>query len=112
MKLTSIINAILANSDVFSSWHRLFLFSAHCLSVPPRGGCHRSLTKIVNNQIQSESDPPLPLKLQPGQKKQKDPLEYLATRVSSKIEEGDFKGAIRLATSDDKFAQDNATYFQ
>ncbi|KAL5468951.1 hypothetical protein EMCRGX_G030112 [Ephydatia muelleri] len=80
-------------------------------AVPPRGGCRRSLTKIVNNQIQSESDPPLPLKLRPGQKKQKDPLEYLATRVSSKIEEGDFKGAIRLATSDDKFAQDNATTF-
>ena len=33
-----------------------------------------------------------------------DPEEYLARRVSAKIEEGDFRGAIRLASSDDTLA--------
>ena len=66
---------------------------------------------MVNNQIRNESDPLLPSRQKPVLKKHKDPLEYLATRVSAKIEDGDFKGAIRLAISDDKVAQENATTF-
>ena len=76
-----------------------------------RGGCRRSFSKIVNNQIKNESDPLLPPRQKPVLKKHKDPLEYLATRVSAKIEEGDFKGAIRLATSDNEVVPENATTF-
>ena len=36
--------------------------------------------------------------------KKRDPLEYLAARVACKLEEADFKGAVRLACSDDTIA--------
>ena len=36
----------------------------------------------------------------------------LAARVSAKLEEGDFKGAVRLASSDDKLAPMNETTFE
>ena len=32
-------------------------------------------------------------------------IDYLATKVSAKLEEGDFKGAVRLACSEDTFAE-------
>ena len=35
-----------------------------------------------------------------------------AARVSAKFEEGDFKGAVRLASSDDKLAPMNETTFE
>ena len=35
------------------------------------------------------------------------PLQSLATQVSSKLEEGDFKGAVRVAASDEVFAVEN-----
>ena len=60
-----------------------------------------------------EDDPPDPPNLPPGRtcqtKRQhsKDctPLESLATLVSSKLEEGDFRGAVRLACSEDSCAE-------
>ena len=53
---------------------------------------------MVSNQIRNELDPLLPPRQKPVVKKHKDPLEYMATRVSAKIEDGDFKGAISLMT--------------
>ena len=38
-----------------------------------------------------------------------DPLRFLASRVSSKLEEGDFRGAVCLACSEDTVAEANDT---
>ena len=38
-----------------------------------------------------------------------DPLELLAALVASKLEEGDFKGAVRLACSEDSVVGQNSS---
>ena len=68
---------------------------------------------MVNNQIRNESDPLLPPRQKPVLKKHKDPLEYLATRVSAKIEDAwRLQGCYKTSyISDDKVAPENATTF-
>ena len=74
--------------------------------------CHcRSLATLVNKQLRNEEDPP-PAPGKPSKKRVvvSDPLESLGKRVSIKLEEGDFKGSVRLACSEDSPAEkDNAT---
>ena len=69
------------------------------------GGHRRSLASRINLLIGEESDP-TPDQLQPvperrNNRPDRDPLETLAARVSAKLEDGDFKGAVRLASSED-----------
>ena len=96
-----------------AAWLRLLLFCPRCLKVPKRlsRDRHSSLASLVNKQLSEEADPPLPPR-QPSRpssrltkKGVKDPMVYLASRVSSKLEEGDFKGAVRLACSEDTIAE-------
>ena len=39
-------------------------------------------------------------------------MDYLASRVSSKLEEGDFKGAVRLACSTNTIAERSTSIFE
>ena len=64
----------------------------------PRGGHRRSLAGEVNQLVSDEADPPPPL--QPSNQRSRadcHPLQSLASRVSSKLEEGDYRAALRLA---------------
>ena len=63
----------------------------------------------IKSQTQDESDP-APSTAKPNGRKlancpecEEDMLKSLSRRVSSMLEEGDFKGAIRLASSDDRW---------
>ena len=69
-----------------------------------RGGKHWSLATYVNKQIQNEADLPSqegPNTRPRGQKwpnsKNIDPLASLASRAAGKLEEGNYKGAVKLA---------------
>ena len=53
--------------------------------------------------MNNEADPSPISKLRAA-RKPTNPLSRLATRVAQKTEEGDFKGAVRIASSDDKVA--------
>ena len=66
-----------------------------------------NIARDINEQIRSESDPlPGPPHHQaPG--KHHGPLESLASRVAAKLEEGNFKGAVRLACSEESIADMN-----
>ena len=87
-----------------------------CLRVPKRGGCRWNLTRLVNQQLSEESDPHPPSgqqrpascstthQLQPQHQDDPDTLQAVAARVSTKLEEGDFKGAVCLACSQDVVA--------
>ena len=110
-KLTSLLEGVVS-SNAISSWERLLHFSARCLIVPPRGGRRWSLATMINKQLREEADPP-PVKISSkGRRKtSQDPLEYLGHRVSAKLEEGDFKGAVRLACSEDTLADYNEATF-
>ena len=70
-------------------------------AVPNRGGKWESLASQVNQQVQDEADP-LVLPVQPS-RSVSDPLRSLSKRVSAKLE-GDYRGAVRAACSEDTIA--------
>ena len=114
MKLTTILEGVVSKNDV-SAWERLLHFSARCLRVPTRCGRNWSLATLVNGQLKEEKDPPTTTinSSRRGKRrgKAKDPMESLGHRVSEKLEEGDFKGAVRLACSEDSMAvRSDATF--
>ena len=91
------------NCNDHGSWVRRHRFPAQCLRVPQRGR-RRNLASQVILQVSEESD-------QPAQPPCKRPLksncsdDNLAARVAAKLEEGDVKGAVRLASSEDSIAK-------
>ena len=105
-KLASVVEAAVAKNDQ-SSWNRLLRFTTHCLRAPKRGGRRWNLVREINEQIRAESDPPpVPSHLQthPKRPKTRDPLEALASLVASKLEEGNLKGTVHLAHSQETIA--------
>ena len=103
-KLAGILNEITEKNEI-SSWSQLATFSTRFFSVQKRGGRQRSLASAVNAQLRDESlTQPHPSQRQPGLYKPRDPQSLLATQVSSKLEEGDYKGAVRLTCSKDTIA--------
>ena len=79
------------------------------LCVIEEGRSATDLAAAVNKQLRDELAPApqgQPLHRNPGSKSRSspDPLTSLAKRVSSTLEDGDYKGAVRLACSEDSFA--------
>ena len=62
--------------------------------------------RAVHRQLSAEADPPrTPApSTRPPRSRSVDPTAVLATRVSAKLEEGDFRGAVRVASSEDRRA--------
>ena len=86
-----------------ASWDRLFRFGSLCLTLPRRGGRQRSLAAT---QLLDEADPVLQaIRRGSGSQPVRDPLRYLAKRVSTKLEEGDYRGAVRISCSEDTIAE-------
>ena len=83
------------------SWSRLFNNSSRCLAVPRRSGRRRSLVTLINAQLRKERDPIPSQFLRPSNQ---DCPSALARRVSSKLEDGDFRVAVRLTCSQDSLA--------
>ena len=51
-------------------------------------------------------DPDPPVSREPRSKRgRNDPMDMLAVRVASKLEEGDYRGAVRIACADDTIAE-------
>ena len=102
-KLACILDEVSVKND-FTSWARLFQFSHRCFAIPTRGSRRRSLATLVNRQLQDKSIPSTLKHPRPGSRPSSDPLRTLAKRVSSKLEEGDYRGAVRTACSEDSVA--------
>ena len=105
-RLASVVEAIVAKNDQ-ASWNRLLRFATRCLRAPKRGGRRWNMAREINEQIRAESDPP-PVSSHPKphlkRPKTRDALEALASLVASKLEEGNLKGAVRLACSQETIA--------
>ena len=110
-KLTTILEGVVGSNSV-TAWERLPYFSVCCLRVPPRGGHRRSLATLVNKQLREKAHPSSPPACQKRRgTRPSDPLYSLRRQVSTKLEEGDFRGAVRLACSEDSIAKpSNDTY--
>ena len=103
-KLASTLQQVLANPDNIPKWTDLLLFTYSCFGVPGQRGGKRhlsSLTSKVNQAIANFPTvyPPDSAGVRHSPKRRTKP-DDLAARVSSKIEDGDIRGAIRLAASD------------
>ena len=87
-----------------SSWARLFKFGRRCLAQPRRGGQRRSLTTVVKRQLEVEADPSFQRDSCLTRMHSSDSMQYLVKRVSAKLGEGDYRGAVRIACSEDAIA--------
>ena len=108
-KLATILDSVSRCND-HASWCRLLSFTERCLRSPSRGGKRRSLAAVFNAQINGEDTSLSSRLVKKSSSKKPHSVDYLATKVSAKLE-GDFKGAVRLACSEDTFAEpSDATY--
>jgi len=113
-KLADLLHEVTSDPDAVDKWVNLLLFTYSCLCVPGQRGGKRHLSSLaskVNKAIASFPAVSLPLSTtQHKTTKQRRPLDNLAARVSGKLEDGDIRGAIRLAASSDTVAPfDQAT---
>lgn len=109
--LTVILNRILLDPSNVNLWQHFLLFAFGCLGVGERGGKRHNTTLAtkVNNALDEFMSLGYRQQHQAAdrRKKIKSDLKVgddLAARVSAKIEEGDVRGAVRLAVSDDVLA--------
>ena len=105
-KLAKILDQTVS-SNSREAWEQLFLFCRKNLHAPLRRGHRRSLASHVRRAL-SDDTIPTDSSRQPFQDTN-NPLKNLAARVAAKLEEGDFKGAVRVASSDVSFAPTNST---
>jgi len=110
-KLSAVLSRIVANPEDFSSWNDLLRFSFACLAVPGgRGGKHHqsNLTSKVNTALNAYPDRPVSCSSQLNKqfsKRSATTTDNIASRISEKLEEGDVRGAIRIAASEDTLAR-------
>ena len=100
-KLAAIIEQVVSRNDV-PSWARLFQFPRRCLRCPQQGGRQWTLASSVSKQVSKENGDPdelYSIRSYGRPPKSRKSMEALAIRVSSKLEEGDYRGAVRLACS-------------
>ena len=113
-KLASILEAVTRAND-HASWDRLLRFCSRCFKVPCRGGHRRSLVAAIAKQLGEEADGPSTPSVSSrdgrARRPPQDPTELWASRVSMKLEEGDFRGAVRLECSEDSIAASSDATF-
>ena len=110
--LSEIFSTIASEPMNVPAWIKLLLVFHHCIPAPERGRRHAgSLTAWINQRIRDFRSNPLVApwggrcsdgSSYPGVKR--DERARLATAVAERIEDGDVKGAIRLASSNDTIA--------
>ena len=114
-KLASILDAVVKNND-HVSWVHLLHFGARCLRHPDRGRKLLTLATSVNKQLRDEADlPSILVATSRSRRKKSVPRDFntsLSARLVSKLEEGDYRGAVRMASSDGTLADmSDTTYF-
>ncbi len=111
-KLCSLLSAVISNPDNITAWEHLLLFAKFSLYVPDGRGGQKHQASLSNkvNQIISAYPPGVFNKDLEHQKfvsrsntrkSEVHDSTKLARRISDKIEDGDVRAAIRLASSDD-----------
>ena len=106
-KLADILTDVTLCNDV-KAWKRLLEFPRKCLRVPKRGGHRWSLVRQVNALLSEECDHrDSSINVSFASRNLGCDLQSLASRVSAKLDEGNFKSAVRLVCSEDSLAEVN-----
>ena len=113
LALSSTISKIISNPSDVDDWRRLLLMPKICLKAPPRGGQQKktSLATLVNRQIgnfcQNEDLASL-LGAHIARKFSKKKKGSTGPNlIASKIDEGNIRGALRIASSADEMEPPN-----
>ena len=125
--LTRIIQALISNPNNLLEWEYLLIFGRHILHRPARSSSKRNLTNILAQRCRTFTEalskkarivPSISLSgnaIGGGRRgdatKAKDGWA-MAKVVSAKLEEGNYKGAVRLLTSEDAVAVPSADTLQ
>ena len=103
------MNDVTSEPDDKAKWMALLSFGKRYLEPPRRGEKRHNLTAIIRNRLngdECEEDASEPLVR--SKKCNADEASVIAAAVSSKIEDGNIKAAIRIPTSEDKDAPNSA----
>ena len=104
--LADLLDKVSSNPEDAQAWMNLLQFGPNILAKPPRGGKRHNLANAIKKRCTNEAAPTIvtgPAKDKP----RRDPdlgATQLASAVTSKIEEGNLKAAIRIISSDEKIA--------
>jgi hypothetical protein len=107
--LSSLIKAVLQNPQDADVWLKLLQFAPVILSKPARGG-QKNLTNVITRRIANFPSTEGGTAKRGGtaakvrERRNEGADSRLARSVSSKLEEGNFKGAVRLICSEDSQA--------
>ena len=105
-KLAEILRQIVVNPDSVDKWLDMLIFTFSCFGVPGQRGGQRHRSSLASKVIAAITSFPVASTPVQSQKptKFRPSSNNLASRVSSKLQDGDIRGAIRLAASDDTMA--------
>lgn len=117
-KLSTLLDRVVTNPDNIVAWEQLLLFTHSCFGSPGRAGQKKNLKSSLATKVNRALSDYLTVgHIQPlggvglfdkkgiwKKDTSSDDLKTLAARVSAKIEEGDVRGAVRIASSNDKLA--------
>lgn len=109
VSLAKCLRRVLDDPSCSDHWATLLAFAPSVLVKPTRGGQAGNLTKLVKNRASSFSgvgsiQAPAPARA----RKLDDKESNVARLVSSKMEQGNFKAAVRIACSDESLAPNNS----
>ena len=102
-KLSDLLEKVTSNLDDPLAWMDLLYFGPTILGKPPRTGKRHNLSTAIKKRCISEESTEATIKVYKT-KPNRDPDASMAAAVSSKIEEGNLKAAIRIISSDEKIA--------
>uniref|UniRef100_A0A1X7TNR1 Uncharacterized protein n=1 Tax=Amphimedon queenslandica TaxID=400682 RepID=A0A1X7TNR1_AMPQE len=110
LKLSILLHQVVSTNSL-QSWERLLSFAPRCLLSPRRGGKRWSLATQINQQLDSDDGPPEGYGHRPRGSPSSS-VDQLRLAVSARLEEGDFRGAIRIASSETSLASPSAKTLQ
>ena len=99
--LSTLIDKVVSDPSSLDAWEYFLSFGPAILSKPRRGGRKINVTNTIKKRIADFKGPTSIVYQEPGNYRQRDHISTLASAVSSKIEQGNLKAAVRLICSDE-----------
>ena len=111
-KFCSLLKSMVKENSL-PSWERLLSFTSRSSFTPRQGVKRWSLSSLINKQLELGVGPPTSVVdlFHRYHARPSDPARRLRAAVSVRLEEGDFKGAIRMASGVSKVAESSDDTF-
>lgn len=103
--LAGLLRNVVSNRNNLEAWRSLFSWCSRVLPVAKRGGKRHNLTSVIRKRLTHFSDASQQVidavDKDTRNARQKDPAIYLSRAISSKLEDGNTRAAVRLICSDE-----------